>query len=410
MAIASLWSSMATWSTPTVLFCVLNLVIATIYIASNFKSHNHHPHNLQRQLARPPSFLERVQSVNLSSFYNTAESHDEHSILYDSTGYNSIRHLDRSPSLLQRVKSFDFSLSSFYTAPAGQLHDEHQHESEQTPDDSPTQLARFPSILERVKSIKFSTESEPNNSIVEPSRTPSLLDRVASFKLSSFLDSDHRSGDTFSSHDELSDMEPDLQQYPVQDDEVTNIVSKDFPMTPAKNSSINLRKSNSERRAAAESDDDKEDVDRQRPATMKESVETLDAFPYHLHSSRNTRLQNLLLHLTAIKISTDSEEQQEEMLRGGALVAIASMWSSMATWSTPTVLFCVLNLVIATIYIISNFKSHDHYPHNLQNQLARRPSFLERVQSVNLTSFYNTAESQDEHSIQYDSLKRLFFH
>ncbi|KAI3709660.1 hypothetical protein L2E82_39426 [Cichorium intybus] len=250
MAIASMWSSMATWLTPTVLFCVLNL----------------------RQLARPPSFLERVQSVNLTSFYNTAESHDVHSILYDSTRYNSIRHLDRSPSLLQRVKSFDFSLSSFYTPPAGQLHDEHEHEPEQTHDDSPTQLARIPSILERVKSIKFSTESEPNNSMVEPSRAPSLFDRVKSFKLPSFLDPDHQSGDTFSSHDQLSDMEPDPQQYPVHDDEVTNIISKDSGMTPAKNSSTNLRKSQSERRMA-ESDDDKEDVDRRRPATMKESVE-----------------------------------------------------------------------------------------------------------------------------------------
>ncbi|KAI3495736.1 hypothetical protein L1887_38082 [Cichorium endivia] len=131
-------------------------------------------------------------------------------------------HLDRSPSLLQRVKSFDFSLSSFYTASAGQLHDEHQHESEQTHDDSPTQLAQVPSILERVKSIKFSTEPGPNNSMVEPPRAPSLLDRVKSFKLPSFLDSDHPSGDTVSSHDQRSDVDPDPQQYPVHDNNVTS--------------------------------------------------------------------------------------------------------------------------------------------------------------------------------------------
>ncbi|KAI3503284.1 hypothetical protein L1887_31724 [Cichorium endivia] len=204
MAIASMWSSIATWSTPTVLFCLLNLVIATIYIASNFKSHNHHPHNSQYQLARPPSFLERVKSVNLSSFYNTTESHDEHSVPYDSTGYNPMSHLNRAPSLLQRVKSIDFSFSSFYTAPAGQ--DKHQHGLEQTHDDSSTKLARVLSILERVKSIKFSTESEPNNSPGEPFRAPSLLDQVKSFKLPSFLDSDHQSSETVSIHDQRSDV------------------------------------------------------------------------------------------------------------------------------------------------------------------------------------------------------------
>ncbi|KAI3709659.1 hypothetical protein L2E82_39425 [Cichorium intybus] len=275
MAIASMWTSMATWSTPTVLFCVLNLVIATIYIASNFKSHNHHPHNLQNHLAGPPSFLERVKSVDLSSFYNTAESHDDHSVPYDSSGYNSTSHLDRAPSLLQRVRSIDFSFSSFYTAPAGQLHDEHQHESEQTHDDSSTQLARVPSILERVKSIKFYTESEPNISPGKPSRAPSLLDRVKSFKLPSFLDPDHQSGETVSIHDQRSDVYPDPQQYPVHDNNVKSDTSKDSGMAPAKNSSTNLLKSSSERRVA-ESDDDKEDFDRRRPATMKASVRVHD--------------------------------------------------------------------------------------------------------------------------------------
>ncbi|GJR66177.1 hypothetical protein Tco_0012242 [Tanacetum coccineum] len=47
-------------------------MIAIIFIASNFG--NSHHGNSPRNLTRPPSMLERVKSVNLSSFYSTALS------------------------------------------------------------------------------------------------------------------------------------------------------------------------------------------------------------------------------------------------------------------------------------------------------------------------------------------------
>lgn len=313
IAIASMWASMATWSTSTVLFFVLNLMIATIFIASNFKSHNHHPHNLQSQLARSPSFLERVKSVNLSSFYNTAESHDDdHRVQYDSTGYSSPSQLYRAPSLLQRVKSMDFSFNSFYTAPVDQLHEEHQHESEQTNDDSTRHLARVPSILERVMSIKFSAESEqPSNSIGEPSRAHSLLDRVKSFKLPSLLNSDHHSGDTFSNHDQRSDIDLGPHQDPFHDHNVTSNLSNDSGVTPAKKPSTNLTKSHSERRVA-ESDDDKEEVERRRPETMKASVEVHDE---SVDARADDFIRRFKQQLKLQRI--DSFKKFREMLNGG---------------------------------------------------------------------------------------------
>ncbi|KAL4563817.1 hypothetical protein LXL04_027864 [Taraxacum kok-saghyz] len=259
MAIASMLESMATWSTPTVLFCVLNLVIATIFIASNFKSHNHHPNSSQSQLARQPSLLERVKSVNLSSLYYTTESHDEHMVQYDSTGHN-LSQLNRAPSLLQRVKSIDFSFSSFHTAPLDQVHHEHRYESEQTHDDSDTQLVRVP--------------EQASNTMGEPSGSPhSLLDRVKSFKLPSLLNSDHHSGETFSSEDQRSDIDVGTHdQNPVVDHNVESNKSKDSGKIPARF----IQKSRSEKRLAEYSDDEQEDIDLRRPATMKASVRVHD--------------------------------------------------------------------------------------------------------------------------------------
>lgn len=59
--------AVASWLTPTVLFCVLNLMIGTIFIASALKP----PHTKDEQppppqLVRVPSFFERVKSFNLS--------------------------------------------------------------------------------------------------------------------------------------------------------------------------------------------------------------------------------------------------------------------------------------------------------------------------------------------------------
>lgn len=266
MAIAS----MANWFTPSVLFCVLNLMIAIIFIASNFKSpnhhHHHHPQDLPGQLVRSPSLLERVKSVNFSSFYyaTTPESHE-------TTGHNSMGQLSRPPSFLQRVKSIDLSFSSFYTPPIDlQSHDSYQHDSVETHYDSPRQLTRVPSLLERVKSFKL--PSPHYDSPSQLTRVPSLLERVKSFKLPSPFNSDHQSGDTSFNKDEHSDMDrPDPHREPVQDRNVTSDESETSDVAPAKKPPTVITKSRSEKRMP-ESDEDDEDVDRRRPETMKASI------------------------------------------------------------------------------------------------------------------------------------------
>ncbi|KAJ0799672.1 hypothetical protein HanPI659440_Chr03g0094161 [Helianthus annuus] len=200
MAIASMLSFMADWSTPTVLFCVLNIMIATIFIASNYKSpDNNHHDNTPSQLTRSPSLLERVKSVNFSSFYTTPESHDQYQVHYESTEYDSASQLSRRPSLLERVKSFDFSFSSFHNSLPG--------ESEQL-SDSPS----------------------------EGTRTHSLMDRVKSFKLSSPFNSDQHSGDTPSCKEEQSQIDP--HQDSVEDNNLTNGKSHHIKLVNYKHFSI----------------------------------------------------------------------------------------------------------------------------------------------------------------------------
>lgn len=84
ISIISIWASMNSWLTPTVLFLLLNLMIGTIALTSGFTSHkpNHdnnlHEHTLhfhqqsqiQPQLTRSASVLQRIKSINFSNFYS----------------------------------------------------------------------------------------------------------------------------------------------------------------------------------------------------------------------------------------------------------------------------------------------------------------------------------------------------
>ncbi|XP_047967750.1 pathogen-associated molecular patterns-induced protein A70 [Salvia hispanica] len=80
------------------------------------------------------------------------------------------------------------------------------------------------------------------------------------------------------------------------------------------------------------------------------------------------------------------------MLEDSAASAIqsSSLWASMNSWLTPTVLFLLLNLMIATIAFTSSTFSHPSNPQNSQNtppsSTARSPSLLHRLKSINLLS------------------------
>ncbi|XP_027082618.1 uncharacterized protein [Coffea arabica] len=95
------------------------------------------------------------------------------------------------------------------------------------------------------------------------------------------------------------------------------------------------------------------------------------------------------------------------MFEESVSITIPSIWASMNSWFTPAVLFVLLNLMIGTIAIIStlaNQKQHHNHQHqqNSQNdlhpqqpKLARSPSVLQRLRSIN---FYHY-RSHDSSSI-----------
>ncbi|XP_010262112.1 PREDICTED: uncharacterized protein LOC104600711 [Nelumbo nucifera] len=69
--------------------------------------------------------------------------------------------------------------------------------------------------------------------------------------------------------------------------------------------------------------------------------------------------------------------------------SVPSIWASMYSWFTPTVLFLLLNLMIGTIAVTSSLGSHKHdhnkdERHGHHPQLARAPSVLQRLKSINL--------------------------
>ncbi|KAI3443634.1 hypothetical protein Pfo_000299 [Paulownia fortunei] len=75
------------------------------------------------------------------------------------------------------------------------------------------------------------------------------------------------------------------------------------------------------------------------------------------------------------------------------------------TWLSPTVLFCILNLMIGTIFITSSLKPHRKQSNLGDNkdeqppQMVRVPSFFERVKSFNLSRFQSQQPDQAHYAI-----------
>ncbi|KAJ8766912.1 hypothetical protein K2173_011730 [Erythroxylum novogranatense] len=150
------------WLTPASLFLLLNLVIGVIAVTSRFGSHKkppseHHPEH--QPLARAPSLLDRVRSINFSN-YKFPLPHSEigsepattdflHSTSAEYQSHVDPPRLERAPSFLDRVRSINF-----YNYKSPLSHSEH---SEFDSHVDPPQFERAPSLLQRVKSINFSS-------------------------------------------------------------------------------------------------------------------------------------------------------------------------------------------------------------------------------------------------------------
>ncbi|KAJ0251403.1 hypothetical protein HA466_0123680 [Hirschfeldia incana] len=175
-------TTLASWLTPTTLFLLLNFTIGTIFFTNRFGSgskkhqphqdgfgsgHNHSP----ARLGRPPSFVDRVKSINFS--------------LYNSPSHESEIHFhgsDPNPnppqSLLQRVRSFNMPSFKFP-----------QHNSEG--DYAAYALTTPPEDTNRVDPIDKNPEDDVNVPPTQPRPGgPSLLQRVKSIKLPSLYRSE----------------------------------------------------------------------------------------------------------------------------------------------------------------------------------------------------------------------------
>ncbi|XP_062098908.1 pathogen-associated molecular patterns-induced protein A70-like [Humulus lupulus] len=112
-SVDTIWASMNSWLTPTVLFLLLNLMIAAIFITSTLTSQdpnqNQNNHRQQRRL-RP--VLQKLNSFNFSTYraqeptthlQKSPAEPDEHV-----EQQQPEPHLARSPSMLQKLISINF--------------------------------------------------------------------------------------------------------------------------------------------------------------------------------------------------------------------------------------------------------------------------------------------------------------
>ena len=180
-------TTLASWLTPMTLFLLLNFTIGTIFftnkLGSGSKKHQPHQdgfgpgHNHgNARLGRPPSFVDRVKSINFGLYNSPSHESEIHF-------HGSDSNPNPPPSLLQRVRSFNMPSFKFpqhnsagdYAAYALTTPDTNRVDPVvKSPEDKanvPTQPGPGgPSLLQRVKSIKLPSlyRSEPEQSSVDP--------------------------------------------------------------------------------------------------------------------------------------------------------------------------------------------------------------------------------------------------
>ncbi|XP_021747079.1 uncharacterized protein LOC110712922 [Chenopodium quinoa] len=151
----------APWLTPTSLFVLLNIVLATIFLANN-KHHSQTKHDSDSD------------SDNRNNMNNKPSEHHYHHNQYDY--YQNNQRYDyegaslvppppqlvRAPSLFSRVASFNFS--NFYSEAQPPLSDA----ADQT-----ATMTRAPSLLYRVTSFNFSRSPAPQKAVEEEARDQS---------------------------------------------------------------------------------------------------------------------------------------------------------------------------------------------------------------------------------------------
>nr|DAD48994.1 TPA_asm: hypothetical protein HUJ06_018931 [Nelumbo nucifera] len=109
-SIASICASVYSWFTPTVLFLLLNLMIATITLTSGIGTENHHHNDKQhtqhpQPLARSPSVLQRLKSINLCRYRSEEETpFPSITTTYQPSETESVQKLETAQQQEQREK------------------------------------------------------------------------------------------------------------------------------------------------------------------------------------------------------------------------------------------------------------------------------------------------------------------
>ncbi|KAK4422225.1 Pathogen-associated molecular patterns-induced protein A70 [Sesamum alatum] len=88
----------------------------------------------------------------------------------------------------------------------------------------------------------------------------------------------------------------------------------------------------------------------------------------------------------------------------------SSIWASMISWFTPTVLFVLLNLMIGTIAFTSKLTGQKHHENQHQNEphhhdhepkIARSTSVLQRLKSINFYAHYRSHQEPQNLSVHH---------
>lgn len=109
----TMWDSMTNWFTPTVLFCVVNLMIGTIYFTRSsctVKRNENHEHagTSAPLLFRAPSsstLLERVKSINFSFQYRRSSSDQAPDPLFPQDDDDDVSHSESHEHVTRRCQS-----------------------------------------------------------------------------------------------------------------------------------------------------------------------------------------------------------------------------------------------------------------------------------------------------------------
>ncbi|KAF5743193.1 hypothetical protein HS088_TW09G01258 [Tripterygium wilfordii] len=216
-AIPSIWASMNSWFTPTVLFVLLNLMIGTIAITSSFgtqkQSDQQHQQQQQQpqpqQLARSPSVLQRLKSINLYSyrspesttrtFHNQTHQETETHFAFPETPPQP--QLTGSPSVLERLRSINLYnyISQETLNPLHETRETESHFQEQQEEHTPEVEQReeeeeeeekeeiqdeeqtFDEIYSKLKGHRTYSDTKPASGEI-PTKLPKKMKKSASAK------------------------------------------------------------------------------------------------------------------------------------------------------------------------------------------------------------------------------------